>query len=558
MATWRPGGLVAIALLTLVLAGCTVAPPEPRPISTGHLGGAPQPTAPAEIPEPVTRRPFVPVPVPKPPEETFTVVVNQVPVRELLFALARDAGVNVDVHPEIEGNVTLNAIDQSLNQILERITRQLAVRYETRDGTLLVLPDRPFLRVYRVDYVNITRTSSAAIGATSTIGAQGGGESQFGNTSNFDINSTANHQFWETLESTLEEIVRPEREPGSGERKRVIVNREGGIVLVRATASQHELVREYVDRVMASATRQVLIEATIVEVQLNDRFQAGIDWQVFLGTASAIGADVGNAFTAGLSGAISGLIFDLADAPEGSPKRDVEISISLLGEFGDAQVISSPKLMTLNNQPAILKVVDNEVYFEIESDIAAGNVNTNATVSFDTNVKTVSVGLVMNVTPQVSDTDAVTLNVRPTVSRIRDFVDDPAVPIALRQAGAEDLDISNSIPVISVRETETVLRVGSGQLAVLGGLMQDSQGSDDESVPGFSDLPTLGEAFNFREREQRKTELVVFLRPTVIRSPDIDQDFAGFRRYLPENLQRFERQPTPFVPVPALREGTAP
>jgi len=336
----------------------------------------------------------------------------------------------------------------------------------------------------------------------------------------------------------------------------VIVNREGGLVLVRATAAQHELVQEYLDRVMASVTRQVLIEATIVEVELNDRYQAGIDWRVFtrggglLGAGITLGTDVADAFTAGASGAIQGLIFSASDAPDGSAKRDVEVSISLLNEFGDTQVISSPKVMTLNNQPAILKVVDNEIYFEIESDISPGNLNQNAVVSFDTDVRTVSVGLVMNVTPQVSDGDAVTLNVRPTVSRIKGFVEDPAVPIALRQANAQDLNISNSIPVISVRESETVMRVGSGQLAILGGLMQDTRETDDEAVPGFSEIPALGEAFNFRDRQQRKTELVVFLRPTVIRSPDVGADLAGFRRYLPENLGSAERQRVPFVPLP--------
>ncbi len=558
----RLGAIMGWALL---MTACTVAPPQPRPTSEGHLSSQP-PAASAAIPEPVKRRPFVPLPEPAPPEETFTVVVNDVPVRELLFALARDANVNVDVHPAIEGNVTLNAIDQSLYQILDRISRQLSVRYENHDNTLVIIPDSPFLRTYRIDYVNVTRNSKGNIGASSSIGAEG--STTFSNTSTSDISSTINYQFWETLQATLDELVRPAIGEVDTGQQRVIVNRESGLVLVRATTSQHELVQEYLDRVMASATRQVLIEATIVEVELNDRYQAGIDWRVFtrngglLGAGVTIGTDVGSAFTAGASGAITGLVFNASDAPVGSPKRDVEVSISLLNEFGDTQVISSPKVMTLNNQPAILKVVDNEVYFEIQTDVAPGNQNTNAVVSFDTDVRTVSVGLVMNVTPQVSESDAVTLNVRPTVTRIRGFVEDPAVPVALAQAPQTvNVAVANRIPVIAVRESESVMRVGSGQLAILGGLMQDSQIKDDESVPGFSELPAVGEAFNFRERTQTKTELVVFLRPTVIRTPDIGSDLTSFRRYLPENLDTFERQQAPFVPVvpaPGAQEGKTP
>jgi general secretion pathway protein D len=550
----RIGAALAAALL---VSACTVAPPQPREDSPGHLGSTPPPAVQAAIPEPVRRRPFVPLPVPAPAQETFSVVVSEVPVRELLFALARDANINVDVHPAITGNVTLNAIDQGLYQILDRITRQLAVRYENRDNTLVIMPDSAFLRAYRVDYVNVTRTSTGKIGASSSIEASG--EARFTNTSSSNIDTVSNNEFWETLRASLDEIVRPLTGEGDPGQQRVILNREGGIVLVRATSLQHELVQEYLDRVMASAMRQVLIEATIVEVQLNDRYQAGIDWQIFtrqgglLGAGLTLGTDVGSAFTAGASGAITGLILNASDAPTGSPKRDVEVSIRLLNEFGDTQVLSSPKVMTLNNQPATLKVVDNEVYFDITTEIVAGNAltGTEATVSLDTDVRTVSVGLVMNVTPQISDSDNVTLNVRPTITRIRNFVSDPAVPVALQQAGgaAGDLAIENLIPVIQTRESESVMRVGSGQLAILGGLMQDTRSKDDESVPGASEVPVFGELFNFREREQIKTELVVFLRPTVIRTPDVNADLANFKAFLPENLRHFERQTAPFVPL---------
>ena len=498
----------------------------------------------------------MPLPVPAQAQETFTVVVNEVPVRELLFALARDANVNVDVHPAIEGNVTLNAIDQSLHQILDRISRQLAVRYETRDETLVIVPDTAILRTYKIDYVNISRNSTATISSSTLVSGGGGAD---GNTSSSTITNTSDNKFWETLERSLNEITELAADQNQSAQPRVIINRESGLVLVRATAAQHDLVREYVDRVMANATRQVLIEATIVEVSLNDRYQAGINWQVFsrqgglLGAGITLGSDLGSAFTASASGAVSGLILNGANAPTGSPKRQIEASISLLNEFGDTQVLSSPKVMTLNNQPAVLKVVDNEVYFEISVQSTPGVLGGAPTVTVDTDARTVSVGLVMNVTPQISDADAVTLNVRPTITRVREFVDDPGVAMTLALAGVANVAVANRVPVVQVRETETVMRVGSGQLAIIGGLMQDQRVKDDEAVPGASEIPGIGELFNFRDRSQTKTELVVFLRPTVIRTPDVGGDLAAFRSYLPENLPSFERHKVPFQPI--VEEG---
>jgi len=200
-------------------------------------------------------------------------------------------------------------------------------------------------------------------------------------------------------------------------------------------------------------------------------------------------------------------------------------------------------------------VVDNEVYFEI-SVVAASFKKVRTTTTVDTDERRVSVGLVMNVTPQISDSDSVILNVRPTITRVREFVDDPGVPMALALAGVTNLAVANRVPVIQVRETETVMRVGSGQLAVIGGLMQDQQIKDDEAVPGASEIPAIGELFNFRDRSQIKTELVVFLRPTVIRTADVSGDLSAFRPYLPENLQTFERQKIPFKPLP--EEGKQP
>ena len=462
--------------------------------------------------------------------ETYTVVVEQVPVEELLFALSRDAEVNVDVHPDISGRVTLNALDQTLPELLDRISHQVPLRYETRGETLLVLPDRPFLRVYKVDYVNVARDTTSGTRTSTAMTAPSDGSA--GNASATQVTNTSNTRVWETITAALREIVRPRPESeGRDSRETVIASPESGVVVVRARARRHDLVRAYLDAVLASLHRQVLIEATIVEVQLNDRFQAGIDWAGFAeGLGISVESTASGAISAPSSG-VSGLLLEFADERRGA---DIRAVVRLLETFGNTRVLSSPKLMALNNQTAVLKVVDNEVYFSVdvkeEEDAESGDVTQKVTST----VHTVPVGLVMNVTPQISESDSVSLNIRPTITRIREFVNDPGVAIAAAglKAGVAAAAV-NRVPVVQVRETETMMRVDSGQIAVLGGLMQERRKHSGDGAPGLSRLGFLAPLFGFRDQHFTKTELIVFLRATVVRTPDIDADLRDYRYLLP-------------------------
>ncbi|MCP5150832.1 MAG: pilus (MSHA type) biogenesis protein MshL [Ectothiorhodospiraceae bacterium] len=550
-------GPLLLAGLAAVLAGCQIPPPEAREVSAGHLGATAEAVPPAQdIPAPVQVRPYVPLPEPAPPSETYTVVVNEVPVKELLFALARDAGVNIDVHPEVEGTVTLNAVDQTLTQILDRIGRQVNVSYENRNGTMIIGPDRPFLRTYKVDYVNMARDSSSTIetstkvATTGTTGGAGGGGGGGGNTSETTVSNVSNNRIWDTLAESLRQIVRPERlDPDAvPDLQNVIVNPESGVIVVRATARQHELVQRYLDQVMANLHRQVLIEATIVEVELSDNYQSGVDWARLQAGIGNSGLAVSQAVLGNFAGpvaGVTGLLLDIGDQ-RGTSQQDVQLTVRLLKQFGETRVLSSPKVMALNNQTSILKVVDNEVYFTIELDEKEDDETNTTRTEIKSQVNTVPVGLVMNVTPQVNDSATVTLNVRPTITRIREFVDDPGVAIIAAIVGVAAQGAVNRVPVVQVRETETVLRVNDRQVAVLGGLMQDRRTRSNDGTPGLSDIQEVGGLFEFRERDSVKTELVIFLRATVVRSPSLDGDFSGFRQYLPENQRSAEPMPTPF------------
>jgi len=510
------------------LVGCI---PEPLQISEGHLR-APAPLSEGnEIPSPVLSAPILPPPKTQRLDELFTVVVHDVPVKELLFALARDAHINVDIAPGISGQISINAIDQSLFQILERLKGQVNLRYRLQGELLTISLDTPYFVHYNVPYANITRTSlgevtiSTQIAATGAGESNGGGGTSQGNNSSTQIKNISNNRFWETLIANIRSLLKTGEgangnlsTPGNSDANSAVVvvaNPESGIVSVNATQHQHGEVQRYLDKVLEHSRRQVLIEATVVEVQLSDHYQAGVDWSLLADnnkatiTQSLIGTNLG-----------ASPFFSLAYTG-----TDLAATVKLLDEFGTTKVLSSPKLMVLNNQTAILKVVDNRVYFTttVETDTTQGVVVT----TFDTEVHTVPVGFVMSVTPQISRNKSVIINARPTISRIIRFVADPNP--ALAAAGTENL-----IPEIQVREMESILKIQDSNIGIIGGLMQDDVDESTSGVPFIDRIPYLGDFFSFKENDYRKTELVIFIRPQVIESASLNTDLRRFKKFMSE------------------------
>ena len=589
--------LVKFALVAgfgLMLAGC--AHQSKIQPSNGHIDGKTtaaqadnQSSIAAPIPKLVKSNPLLPPPKATTKAQTYSVVVNEVPVKEILFALARESKLNIDIHPSIQGRATLNAVDQTLPAILERLARQVDLTYKMEGNTLFIAPDLPVLRTYKIDYVNMNRDTKSFIGADGQISssAQIGDKTSTNgnganNSSRTSIDSTSSNHLWESLKKNIEELLEEtdkevivtrigasgksdrqtnnkttnttnnnaqadnaktdteERELQKSEYKtlfaaKVIANAETGVISVRATNKQHEKVQEFIDKVMGSAQKQVLIEATIVEVTLNDGYQAGIDWSRLgkLGSSGfvfsqVLGSQVGNLVdatsitrAANSPGIIAGYV---------NGNRGILSSVQLLQQFGDTKVLSSPKLMVLNNQTAVLKVVDNLVYFTVQAQISqsASGVSGTNLQSITTTPNTVPVGVVMSVTPQISDSSIVNINVRPTVSRKIDDVEDPNPQL-------KAVGVSSKIPVIQIREMESLLQIASGNTAVLGGLMQDEIQRKTDKVPGVSNIPGVGKLFTGKNDSTKKTELVIFLRPTVIPSASLESDeLQSYKQYLPE------------------------
>jgi general secretion pathway protein D len=570
-----------------LLSACGTPPLQP---SDKHILREDAQAAAGTSPLPSVRQ-NIPLPPPKaaPKVETYSVVVTNVPAQEILFALARDAKVNLDIYPGIQGNVTLNAINQTLPQILERISKQIDMRYELDGPNLEIMPDTPFLKQYKIDYVNMTRDTDSAISTNATVssGATSSGTTTTmasGSSSTIAIKDVSRNRFWDTLVQNIKDILHEtdkilpagssetvvqqssaistsgtgiqqtggkksktvgiESSPNPAnlqegattvtrtntfrEAASVIANPETGIITVRATGKQHEKIQEFIDQVMASARRQVMIEATIAEVTLNNNYQQGINWQS-LRTLRSPGT-AGFSVSQSPTGLVNGVVPDpFATANKGfllnyvAPVMGISATLNLLETFGNVKVLSSPKLSVLNNQTAMLKVVDNIVYFEVKSDSTIGQVNTDKT--FTTTAKSVAVGLVMSVTPQISDAGMITLNVRPTISRVTGYKTDPNPDIPATSP--------NLVPQIQTREMESVLRLTNGEIAVMGGLMEDKIDYNTDAIPGLGRMAGIGNLFRNRDDTNTKTELVIFLKPTVIQNPSLNGDYQGLRNQMP-------------------------
>jgi MSHA biogenesis protein MshL len=567
-----------LVLAVFALTGCAASPHR-------EAGNAPDPAAgkpSAEAPLQPNSMPLMPPPPRQNGKsETYSVTVNDVPLTDVLFVLARDAKLSLDIDPRVKGRVTLIAADQTLQQILARVAEQVDMRYEVRDSTIVVRPDTPYDRQYKIDYVNMARESKSAsniatqiqassggaviAGTTGSSGGSGGSGSASGssgdeanNNSTAELTNVSRNQFWYTLIANVKSLIGDNTSINNGQRSglaavgqgtssstttaaadvrdsMVIANPETGILVVRAPSRQQARVQEFLDIVMRAARRQVLIEATVVEVQLSNEYQQGINWQhvgknglTLTQQPQGPGPLPGGSIPGSGPG---GITYPASSTPLATPSMAVlqfvgnlSAAVSLLESFGTVKVLSSPKLSVLNNQTAFLKVVDNRIYFTIGVQITPGSsvTGTQAIVTYTSVPATVPVGFVMSVTPSIDELGMVMMDVRPTISRIIDYVNDPNP--ALAQA-----NVVSQIPEIQTREIESLLRVKSGDIAVMGGLMQDVTNNNSDEVPFVGQIPVIGNLFKYKNNTHTKSELVIFLRPVVIRDASLEGDYSDYK-----------------------------
>lgn len=491
-------------------------------------------------------------------------VTDAVPLRDVLIELARKAQVGLELDPRVKGGVIFSAHNQPLRQVLERLCDLAGLRYTLTANALQVAPDEPYSRDYTLDYLNMSRKSESEVAlATNVFDADVGGTGSSNNRSNGnngDNNSTAKVKgfaeadFWGEIEKNLTSIL---GQPGmvNGKSGSFSVNRQAGLITVYASTKPQRAIESFLRRAEKLARAQVLIEARIVEVELDDQYRAGINWRTLFdkgfNMAARLGPTAAGAPFLSAATATDGLF---TASYQGS---DFSAILNLVREFGATRILSSPRLTVLNNQAAVMKVARNEVYFttsaQFPTTVSAGGVPVSGTPVFTSTPRTVPVGLVMTVQPVINmEAQEVTLNLRPTISRVVDRVSDPSIGLNAAQNNVT-APVDSKIPVLAVREMDSILRLRSGEVGVMGGLMQDSSINNDKGVPPFDEVPLLGNLARARDNNGTVSELVILLRATITDQARPDSADADL-------YHKYNNDPRPLIPPPAppLAEAAPP
>lgn len=492
---------------------------------------------------------------PKPPKIGTTKVVSvsvtdDVPLKDILIELARLADVDVEIDSSITGGITFRAKDRPFNEVIERISAMAGLRYTMTNGVLRIERDVPYIQTYPLDMLNIDRASTGNIG-TGATGGKGGSSSS--------ITAASKSDFWDKFQESITQILSYKPSylgsgiaAGTGDPGTFFsLNRQAGTLTFSGTENQHNILKKFLKSIESNVAAQVLIEAKIVEVSLNDSYQTGIDWTK-IGSSSI-------AFTTGLS-SVSAVNQSLSPGSITVLKNDilgsgVDLSavVTLLQEFGTTRALSSPRLNAMNNQQAVLSFVENLVYFDVKIDVTdsvagtGGSNGTPAKVQVTSTPKEAPVGIVLTLQPSINiNAGEITLNVRPTLSRVTKFIADPGFEVSKANAAAQlpagspviaTLNsVSSTIPQLEVRELDSVLKVASGQVMVIGGLLEDSFTSENGEVPGLSEVPVVGQLFKSVNKVAKKKELVIFLRATIVPTSGNSQpaDKELYEKFIPD------------------------
>ena len=593
-ATARPGALACLQrylpryLLVLLcatgLASCASLLPPPLDFESARseLDQAVQAQNAALQPDSVSDALLPPITVQmpeldgRPIEQRFDLQVSNAPADQVFLAVVAGTRYSMVVHPDVQGSISINLKDVTVFEALETIREVYGFEYVVQGTRIMIKPTGMQTRVYQVNYLvskrkglTDVRISSGALSdaiTSNTPGSTGASlPGQSTSSENIDssrIKTSSENDLWTEITAAVKAMI------GQEDGRNVVVSPQAGVIVVRAFPAELRKIAELLETMSVIVERQVMLEAKIINVRLSDGAQTGVNWAAF-GTGGSNGRFAGGiispganlsptdtltAFTArndngeikpssnldSLPGSVSGFIKSGLGAPGtllglAFQTDNFAALISFLETQGDLSVLSSPRIATLNNQKAVLKVGTDEFFVT--------NVTTNVTVSGLTAIQSPTIttqpffsGVALDVTPQIDDNNVITLHIHPSVSRVTEKTKD----IDLGEAGRFRLPLASS----DISESDTIVRVMNGNIVAIGGLMKETEVRNRRQVPGLGDLPFVGAAFGNSQRATEKSELVILVKPTVItNSADWKKDLLDTR----DRIETF-RRPDPSAP----------
>lgn len=492
-------GLLAVALI----AGCGLIKPsvvEPPPTPPQVVPR--QPAEKVELPGLIVTE----IEAQKKPEQLFTFSLRDASIRATLMGVAKQTSFNVVVDPDIDGKVTVDLKNVTLTEALDILTDLTGLSYRVKNNIIRVSKPAMESRIFYLQYVHVARTGSAstsaqiqATGGVATAAAGGVVSGVSGGGGGQTVTTSSNVDIWKQIEDGLPKLLSKDA--------KLVVDRNGGNIFVTDFPKVLDRVAQFLEAVEGSIHRQVLIEAKIVEVTLTEEFKLGLDWGAInkAGILKAQGASPISQL-----GRLSQNIFGQNLNPRpggfqiGVANENFAFLLDAISKQGTIDIISSPKISTLNNQTAIFRVGTDDVFFETRIVAATTTTPETRTVT----PRSITVGVVLGVTPQIAPDGSVVLHIRPTVTEKR---------------GEVRSSTGDTFPIVDVRETDTIVRAREAQVVVIAGLMQEKKTRNEDKVPLLGDIPGIGLLFRGTSQEKRKTELVILLSPTVLVGKKIDE-----------------------------------
>ncbi|RZU98604.1 pilus (MSHA type) biogenesis protein MshL [Spiribacter vilamensis] len=514
----RPTRLLLTVGMLAVLTGCTatggLSQAERDAVITDAMSAeAPEETATGGIPPLPAAADAMLTPEPlnasqgptlEPPR--FDITASDVAVADFYHGLVEDTPYNVIVHPDITGSVSLKLSDVSVPEVMDILREGYGYHYRRTDGSYLVLPSSLETRVFQLNYINVSRegiSGTRVAGGEVSSSEEDESASLPGEINGSSLTTRANSNLWTDVENAIQEIVNGQAgetndvdAPDTGDAARVVTSPEAGSVVVRARPEVLDQVEAFVTNLQRTINRQVVLEARILEVTLSDEFEAGIDWNYMNSSSGEF--EVEQTEQDNLPG-----IFTLDVTPDGP----FEATIKALDEQGDVMVLSSPRVSTLNNQKALIKV-GTDSFFQTDVELTTETEDGETSTEVDPEFRSFFSGISLDVTPSIDGNGFVTLHVQPSVTDVTETtrsVDRGIGPPAVFELASSD-----------VRQSDSIVRARNGDLIVIGGLMERREQSVDSAVPGIGRIPPFDLLFGRERNVSRKVELVILLRPTIV------------------------------------------